>query len=52
MGPGAYSPERGDTLTKTKMANVNMGTSPSRGTFVQKGNDVGPGQYNDGRQFG
>ena len=49
MGPGAYSPERGDALTKTKMANINMGTSPSRATFVSKGMEVGPGQYDDGK---
>jgi len=52
MGPGAYSPERGDALTKTKMANINMGSSPSRATFVSKGIDVGPGQYDDRKQFG
>ena len=52
MGPGAYSPERADGVTKVKLANVNMGTSPSRGTFVEKGNDVGPGQYDDRKQFG
>ena len=47
MGPGAYSPERADALTKTKMANVNMGTSPSRATNVRKDDNVGPGQYDD-----
>ena len=47
MGPGAYSPERADTITKTKMASVNMGTSPSRATFVQKDSAIGPGQYDD-----
>ena len=52
MGPGAYSPERADGVTKSKLANVNMGTSPSRGRVVQKGNDIGPGQYDDGNQFG
>ena len=52
MGPGQYSPERGDTLTKTKMANVNFGTSESRATIVRKGEDVGPGQYDDGKRFG
>ena len=26
-GPGAYSPERADSLTRTKTANINMGTS-------------------------
>ena len=35
MGPGAYSPERGDNLTKTKMANVNFGTSESRATIAR-----------------
>ena len=30
MGPGAYSPERADALTKTKMVNINMGSSPAR----------------------
>ena len=44
MGPGAYSPERGDALTKTKMANVNMGSSPSRGSLIRNdGPNVGPG---------
>ena len=47
MGPGAYSPERGDALTKTKMANVNMGTSPSRVSNIRKDDNVGPGQYDD-----
>ena len=47
MGPGAYSPERADGLTKTKIANINMGSSPAR---VTKRNDVdvAPGQYDDG----
>ena len=52
MGPGAYSPERGDALTKSKMANVNFGTSESRATIVRKGDDVGPGMYEDSKQFG
>ena len=26
-GPGAYSPERADSLTRTKTTNINMGTS-------------------------
>ena len=30
MGPGAYSPERADTLTKTKIANIDMGGTPAR----------------------
>ena len=44
-GPGTYSPERGDNLTKTKMVNINMGTSPSRpGTLAKGGDtDVAPG---------
>ena len=50
MGPGAYSPERADGLTKTKIANINMGSSPAR---VTKRNDidVAPGQYDDGIKF-
>ena len=52
-GPGAYSPERGDNITKTKMVNINMGTSPSRpGTFAKGGDvNVAPGQYDDGMRF-
>ena len=30
MGPGAYEPDRADTLTKTKIANIDMGGSPAR----------------------
>ena len=52
MGPGAYSPERAETITKTRMANVTMGSSPSRATFVQKDSAIGPGQYDDGKRFG
>ena len=50
MGPGAYSPERSDTLTKPKIANINMGSTPSRPTSFAKGGDVdvAPGQYDDG----
>ena len=44
MGPGTYSPDRADGVTKPKMPNINMGKSPSRGSFVKKdGLDVGPG---------
>ena len=54
MGPGAYSPERADAITKTKMVNINMGSSPSRPASFAKGGDysVGPGQYDDGKNFG
>ena len=50
MGPGAYSPERADALTKSKTPNINMGTSPSRPQSFAKGGDVNvaPGQYDDG----
>ena len=30
MGPGAYSPERADAITKTKIKNVNIGQSAAR----------------------
>ena len=53
MGPGCYSPERGDALIKSKMPNINMGTSPSRGSFIKKDDaNIGPGQYDDGKDFG
>ena len=40
-------------MTKSKMPNINMGTSPSRpGTFAKSGNmDVAPGQYDDNLRF-
>ena len=49
MGPGAYSPERADLVTKTKTTTaVNMGSSPPRGSFIRQGDsNVGPGQYDD-----
>ena len=54
MGPGAYSPERADAITKTKMVNINMGSSPSRPSTFARGGDVNvaPGQYDDGKNFG
>ena len=50
MGPGAYSPERSEALTKSKTVNIDMGKSPSRPTSFAKGGDVNvaPGQYDDG----
>ena len=49
MGPGAYDPERADSLTKSKMPNIDMGGSPSRPSSFAKGGDVNvaPGQYDD-----
>jgi len=54
MGPGAYSPERADAVTKTKTVNINMGSSPSRPSTFARGGDVNvaPGQYDDGKNFG
>ena len=54
MGPGAYSPERADALTKYKQPNINLGSSPARpGTFAKVGDlDVAPGQYNYEKKFG
>ena len=34
------------------MPNVNMGTSPGRASIVRQEDKVGPGQYDDGKQFG
>ena len=50
MGPGSYSPERADGITKSKMPNINMGGSPARPASFAKGGDVdvAPGQYDDG----
>ena len=54
MGPGAYSPERADGMTKSKIPNINLGSSPSRpGTFAKGGDvNVAPGQYDHGGKFG
>ena len=53
MGPGTYDPDRADGVTKPKMPNINMGSSPSRGSFIKKDDaNVGPGQYDDGNEFG
>ena len=53
MGPGAYDPDRADGQTKSKIPNINMGTSPSRPHSFAKGGDVNvaPGQYDDGVRF-
>ena len=48
MGPGTYDPDRADGQTKPKMPNINMGSSPSRGSFIKKDEaNLGPGQYDD-----
>ena len=53
MGPGAYDHEKADAVTKTKIVNINMGSSPSRPMSFAKGGDfnVAPGQYDDGVRF-
>ena len=50
-GPGAYSPERADSLTRTKTTNINIGTS-EMGTRMElqtntQSAQLGPGQYDD-----
>ena len=40
MGPGAYSPERADAMTKTKTHNIDLGKSPARPNSFAKGGDV------------
>ena len=53
MGPGEYSPERGDALTEQKIPNIIMGLSPSRGSFTKIDDaNIGPGQYDDSKDFG
>jgi len=51
VGPGTYDPT--ETLTKQKMANINMGSSPARPFSLAKVGDldVAPGQYDDGIRF-
>ena len=54
MGPGAYSPERADDLTKTKMVNIHMGTETRAANFASKtaSSNLGPGAYDEGKKFG
>ena len=53
-GPGTYSPERAETVTKTRSVNIDLGKSPARpGTFAKSSDhEVGPGQYDNGKRFG
>ena len=53
MGPGAYEPDKADGMTKPKMPNINMGSTPARpASFAKSGDvDVAPGQYDDGIKF-
>ena len=53
-GPGEYRPERADGITKQKIPNVNLGTSPARPGMAIKDKDfeVAPGQYNHEQAFG
>ena len=52
-GPGQYDPDRADAITKHKIPNINMGSSPSRPKSFAKGDDVdvAPGQYDDGQRW-
>ena len=54
LGPGTYSPDRADAITRVKTTNINMGSSPSRASLTRKTGavDVGPGQYDGFKQFG
>ena len=52
-GPGAYSPERADGITRVKTTNITMGTSPGRAELVTKtATSLGPGEYEHSKQFG
>ena len=53
LGPGEYDYEKSDAMTKPKLVNVNMGSSPSRPASFARGGDanVAPGQYDDGQRF-
>ena len=53
MGPGAYDPDRADGITKTKVVGVTMDTSAAdRASYIQDKNTIGPGQYEETKQFG
>ena len=53
MGPGTYDADRADGVTRSKMPNINMGSSPARGSFIKRDDtNIGPGQYDDGKDFG
>ena len=44
MGPGTYNPDVADGVTKPKVPNVNMGSSPSRASFIKRDDaNLGPG---------
>ena len=50
MGPGAYDPEKADTMTRPKSPTVNLGSSPSRPETLAKdpeGRHLAPGTYDD-----
>ena len=53
LGPGEYDYEKADAVTKCKIVNVKMGSSPSRPVSFARGGDidVAPGQYDDGKRF-
>ena len=42
MGPGAYDPDRADGITKQKIPNYTMGSSPAR-AIRKNDTDVAPG---------
>ena len=54
IGPGAYSPDRADGITKLRSINIDMGKSKTGRDNSIKASEVtvGPGQYDDGKQFG
>lgn len=50
IGPGAYNPERAESMTKTKTTTtINMSSSPGRPSTFARANDSdqSPGQYDD-----
>ena len=48
-----YDHEKADAVTKHKMPNITMGSSPSRPKSLARGGDVdvAPGQYDDGKRW-
>ena len=50
VGPGEYSPDRADNMTRNRSPNINLGSTKRRNDFAggDRNIDVGPGQYDDG----
>ena len=46
-GPGHYSPERSEMITRSRVQVTNIASSTGHGTIIEKTSGVAPGQYED-----